>query len=66
MTCLTDADASRLRLVACGSDLQLPGHAGGRESQPGQQDRDRSELRGPSPQRAQGKQDRPSLLGEEE
>jgi len=36
------------------SDLQLPGHAGEGESQPGQQDCDWSQPRGPSPQRAEG------------
>ena len=37
------------------SDLQLPGHAGEGEPQPGQQDCDWSELRGPRPQRPEGK-----------
>lgn len=39
-----------------GLDLQFPGHAGGWESQHGQQDGDRSELPGSSPECAQGKQ----------
>lgn len=38
-----------------GLDLQVPGHAGGWEPQHGQQDSDWSELRGPSPECAEGK-----------
>lgn len=36
----------RSRDCVFGLDLQFPGHAGGREPQPSQQDGDRSELRG--------------------
>lgn len=44
----------KLKYVIFGLDLQVPGHASGWEPQPGQQDCDRPELRGSSPECAQG------------
>ena len=54
----SDAHEIKDQDLVFGLDLQLPGHAGEGESQPGQQDCDRSELRGTSPECAQGEWDR--------
>lgn len=50
----SDAHEIKDQDLVFGLDLRLPGHAGEGESQPGQQDCDRSELRGTSPECAQG------------